>query len=84
MKRSVNEVEELLLYSKSMDNPIVLEHHDLPEDLWLLGPATVLLLQNYELPSECRPTFNLLVYCRYYRRKWQHCWHVVINSSFYC
>ena len=37
MKKSVDEVEELLLYAKSVEDPIVLEHHDVPEDLWILG-----------------------------------------------
>ena len=37
MKKSVDEVEELLLYAKSMEDPIVLERHDVPKDLWVLG-----------------------------------------------
>ena len=34
----LDQVDELLLYSKQKDETVVLEHHDVPaEDLWILG-----------------------------------------------
>ena len=33
--KSGDEVDELLLFSKSKDEPLIREHHDLPEDLWV-------------------------------------------------
>ena len=35
--KSADEVDELLLHSKNSDEPLILEHHDIPEDLWVLG-----------------------------------------------
>lgn len=32
-----DEVDKLLLYSKQKDETVGLEHHDVPEDLWILG-----------------------------------------------
>ena len=32
-----DQVDELLLYSKQKDETVVLENHDVPEDLWILG-----------------------------------------------
>ena len=65
MRRSVDEVEELLLYSKSMDDPIVLEHHDLPEDLWVLGKqhmcndlSRFCCSEVMSYPLSVDPTFN--------------------------
>lgn len=65
MRRSVDEVEELLLYSRSMDDPIVLEHHDLPEDLRVLGKQLMCNDLSRFCCSEVRsyplsvdPTFN--------------------------
>ena len=34
-----DQVDELLLYSKQKDETVVLEHHDVPEDLWILGKS---------------------------------------------
>ena len=35
--RKTDEIEELLVYSKQMEEPIIIEHHDVPEDLWIIG-----------------------------------------------
>ena len=35
--RKTDEIEELLIYSKQKDHTIIIEHHDVPEDLWILG-----------------------------------------------
>ena len=35
--RKTDEIEELLLYSKQKEKPIIIEHHDVPEDLWIIG-----------------------------------------------
>ena len=35
--RKTDEIEELFIYSKQKDDTIILEHHDVPEDLWILG-----------------------------------------------
>ena len=32
-----DQVDELLMYVKHTEKPIVLEHHDVPEDFWVLG-----------------------------------------------
>jgi len=37
--KTEDQVDELLLYSKSKDEPFIIEHHDVPEDLWVLGKA---------------------------------------------
>ena len=39
-----DQVDELLLYSKQKDETVVLERHDVPEDLWILGKS----------PSSCK------------------------------
>jgi len=35
--RKVNEIGDLLQYKMNREEPIVFEHHDVPEDLWLLA-----------------------------------------------
>ena len=35
--RKVDEIDDLLQYTKNSEEPIVLEHHDVPEDLWVLA-----------------------------------------------
>ena len=35
--KKTDQVDELLQYSKHKEEPIILEHHDVPEDLWVLG-----------------------------------------------
>ena len=35
--RKVDEINDLLQYTKNSEEPIVLEHHDVPEDLWVLA-----------------------------------------------
>ena len=35
--KTEDQVDELLLYSKSKDEPFIIEHHDVREDLWVLG-----------------------------------------------
>ena len=34
---AVDKVEELLSYAQKSDHQIVLDHKDIPEDLWVLG-----------------------------------------------
>ena len=34
--KKVDQVDELLHYAKQLDEAIVIEHHDVPEDLWVL------------------------------------------------
>lgn len=65
LKRSADEVEELLLYSKILEDPIVLEHHDIPEDLWVLGKqhmcndlARFCCSEIMSYPLSVDPTFN--------------------------
>lgn len=65
MKRSVDEVEELLVYAKSVDDPIVLEHHDMPEDLWVFGKehmcqdlSRFCCSEIMSYPLSVDPTFN--------------------------
>lgn len=36
-RKKPDPVEELLQYCKHKEEPIILEHHDVPEDLWVLG-----------------------------------------------
>ena len=36
-QRRTDELDERLIYAKQKDEPIILEHHDVPEDLWALG-----------------------------------------------
>lgn len=36
-RKKTDDVDELLQYSKHKEEPIILEHHDVPEDLWVLG-----------------------------------------------
>ena len=35
--KKVDQVDELLQYAKQLDEAIVIEHHDVPEDLWVLA-----------------------------------------------
>ena len=35
--RKVEEIDDLLQYTENSEEPIVLEHHDVPEDLWVLA-----------------------------------------------
>lgn len=59
-------VDELLLYVKQREESLVLEHHDVPEDLWILGKQHMCLdlsrfctsevLSN---PFSVDPTFNV-------------------------
>ena len=65
MNKSVDEEEELLLYAKSMEDPIVLEHHDVPEDLWVLGKehmcndlSRFCCSEIMSFPLSVDPTFN--------------------------
>ena len=37
--KKVDQVDELLQYAKQLEDTIVLEHHDVPEDLWVLGKS---------------------------------------------
>ena len=63
--KQVDQVDELLQYGKHLEEPIVLEHHDVPEDWWvlskphmtldLLGFCTSELLSH---PFSGDPTFN--------------------------
>lgn len=63
--KSGDEVDELLLYSKYKDEPLVIEHHDVPEDLWVLGKPHMSKDLSRFSTSEIRsypmcvdPTFN--------------------------
>ena len=47
--KKVDDVDELLLYAKHSEEPIVLEHHDVPEDLWVLAKP----LMTKDLSSFC-------------------------------
>ena len=65
MKKSVVEVEELLPYAKSMEDPIVLEHHHVPEDRWVLGKehmcndlSRFCCSEIMSFPLSVDPTFN--------------------------
>lgn len=60
-----DEIDELLQYAKHKEEPIVLEHHDVPEDLWVLAKShmTVDLSRfctsvNLNHPLSVDPTFN--------------------------
>ena len=37
--KKTDQVDELLQYSKHREEAIVIEHHDVPEDLWVLGKS---------------------------------------------
>ena len=63
--RKVDEIDELLQYTKNSEESIVLEHHDLPEDLWVLAKPhmTTDLLRfctsdQLNHPLSVDPTFN--------------------------
>ena len=51
-----DQVDELLLYSKQKDETVVLERHDVPEALWILGKSHMCLVlandENAILESE--------------------------------
>ena len=58
-------VDELLLYSKHKDENIVIEHHDVPEDLWVLGKTHMsqdlsrfCCSSAHNHPLSVDPTFN--------------------------
>ena len=63
--KKVDDVDELLLYAKHSEEPIVLEHHDVPEDLWVLAkPHMTKDLSRFctsdklSHPLSVDPTFN--------------------------
>ena len=63
--RKVDEVGELLQYTKNSEESIVLEHHDVPEDLWVLAkPHMTTDLSRFctsdqlNHPLSVDPTFN--------------------------
>ena len=63
--KRVNEQEELLLYLRHLEEPPVLQHHDIPEDLGILGmPQMCLDLSHFctsdlsSHPLSVDPTFN--------------------------
>ena len=63
--KTEDQVDELLLHSKSKDEPFIIEHHDVPEDLWVLGKAHMNRDLSRFCTSEIRshpfcvdPTFN--------------------------
>ena len=63
--RKTDEMEELLLYSKLKEDQIILEHHDVPEDLGILGKKHMCQDLSRFCTSETRshpfsvdPTFN--------------------------
>ena len=37
--KKVNQVDKLLQYAKQLDEAIVIEHHDVQEDLWVLAKS---------------------------------------------
>ena len=37
--KKTDQVDELLQYSKHREEAIVIEHHDVPDDLWVLGKS---------------------------------------------
>lgn len=63
--KKVDDVDELLQYAKHAEVPLVLEHHDVPEDLWILGkPHMTRDLSRFctsdklSHPISLDPTFN--------------------------
>ena len=63
--RKVDEIGELLQYTKNSEESIVLEHHDVPEDLWVLAkPHMTTDLSRFctsdqlNHPLSVDPTFN--------------------------
>lgn len=63
--KQVDQVDELLQYAKQLEKPIVLEHHDVPEDLWVLSkPHMTADLSRFctsevlSHPFSVDPTFN--------------------------
>lgn len=63
--RKVDEIRELLQYSQNSEEPIVLEHHDVLEDLWVLAkPHMMTDLSRFctsdqlSHPLSVDPTFN--------------------------
>ena len=60
-----DQVDELILYSKQKDETVVLEHHDVPEDLWILGKphmcqdlSRFCTSDSLSHPYSVDPTFN--------------------------
>jgi len=65
MMRKTDEIEELLIYSKQKNHTIVLEHHRVPEDQWILGKkhmcqdlSPFCASENLSHPFSVDPTFN--------------------------
>ena len=63
--KKVDDVDELLLYAKHGEEPIVLEHHDVPEDLWVLAKpywtkdvSMFCTSDKHSNPLSVDPTFN--------------------------
>ena len=63
--KQVGQVDELLQYAKHLEEPIVLEHHDVPKDLWVLSKRHMTLdLSKFctsevlSHPFSVDPTFN--------------------------
>lgn len=63
--RKTDEIEELLIYSKQKDDTIILEHHDVPEDLWILSKkhmcqdlSRFCTSETLSHPFSVDPTFN--------------------------
>ena len=67
--RKVDEIGELLQYTKNSEESIVLEHHDVPEDLWVLAkPHMTTDLSRFctsdqlNHPLSVDPTFNFTAF----------------------
>ena len=63
--KKTDDIDELLQYAKHAEEPIVLEHHDVPEDLWVLAkPHMTMDLSRFctsdklSHPLSVDPTFN--------------------------
>ena len=61
-----DQINELPLYSKQKDETVVLEHQDVPEDLWILGKphmyqdlSRFCTSDSLSHPYSVDPTFNL-------------------------
>ena len=64
-----DQVGELLQYAKHLEEPIILEHHDVPEDLWVLSKPHMTVDLSRFCTSEMRshplnvdPTFNFGIF----------------------
>ena len=51
-----NEEEEVLAYLRHLDEPPVLQHHDIPEDLWIIG--TPQMCQDCKIPTLSFSIYN--------------------------